>query len=47
MIEIQEFDLADCPYQINNFIKTNSIRKAQILSFSHTDKTVIMYYRPD
>jgi hypothetical protein len=46
MIEMQEFDLGDCPYQINQFIEKNFIERSRIFGFSHSDKTVIMYYKP-
>jgi len=43
-IDIQNFDLCDCPYQINKFIIDHSIKRKQIISFSRSDKYLTMLY---
>lgn len=46
-IEIQYFDLGDCPYQINEFIKKEKIEYSEILGISHSGNNVIMTYITD
>jgi len=43
-VDIQHFDLTDCPYQINTFLEKYKIEKDQIISFSRSDKYLTMVY---
>lgn len=44
-VDIQHFDLTDCPYQINTFLKKYKIEKDHIISFSRSDKYLTMVYQ--
>ena len=43
-VDIQHFDLTDCPYQINTFLEEYKIEKDKIISFSRSDKYLTMVY---
>ena len=44
MINMQQFDIGDCPYQINQFLEKYDIKQSEIVGWSHSDKTIIMSY---
>lgn len=44
-VDIQHFDLKDCPYQINTFLHQHKIEKEHIISFSRSDKYLTMVYQ--
>jgi hypothetical protein len=44
-VDIQHFDLTDCPYQINTFLHQHKIKKEHIISFSRSDKYLTMVYQ--
>ena len=44
-VDIQHFDLTDCPYQINTFLHQYKIKKEHIISFSRSDKYLTMVYQ--
>lgn len=44
-IEMQEFDLCDCPYQINTFIEKYNIQDKDIISITNYDRQITMFYK--
>ena len=44
-VDIQHFDLRDCPYQINTFLKQHKIDTDNIISFARSDKYLTMIYK--
>ena len=43
-VDMQHFDLRDCPYQINTFLEKYKVEKQHIISFSRSYKYLTMVY---
>tara|TARA_R110000796_G_scaffold95637_3_gene201042 strand:+ start:859 stop:1257 length:399 start_codon:yes stop_codon:yes gene_type:complete len=44
-VDIQHFDLTDCPHQINTFLEKHKINNNDIISIARNDKYLTMVYQ--